>query len=143
MSFTLFEVDVSDAANIARYIEVPAMQNGPLYRTMFPRSNTMTKVQRGEVIRWYTSLLEDAFQDRWERFLKVCFVDGIPVGFCGWTIIDRNREHQVQANAGANKRRDKETWLPEVIDVDGWTTLSTALRKERDQVLKNLDNICR
>lgn len=35
MPFTLSEVDVSDADSIARYVEVPAMQNGPLYVSRF------------------------------------------------------------------------------------------------------------
>jgi hypothetical protein len=149
MSFTLSEVDVSDAECIARHVDVPAMQNGPLYRTMFPRSDTITETQREEIIRWYVEMLEDAFQDRWESLLKVCTVDGLPVGFCGWTIIERNHEHQVEANNGQTDERRKEekrkkaTWVPETIDIDGWTTVSKTLRMERDRVLKDLDNICR
>ncbi|KAI5865851.1 acyl-CoA N-acyltransferase [Durotheca rogersii] len=148
ISFNLSsKVDVSDAENIARYVQVPAMQNGPLYRTMFPLSDTITETQRDEIIRWYADMLEDAFQDRWESFLKARSIDGTPVGFCGWTVIERNRE-QVEANNGqANeppkKEKRKKTWIPEVIDIDGWSALSRALRMERDRVLKNLDNICR
>lgn len=149
MPFTLSEVDVSDADSIARYVEVPAMQNGPLYRTMFPRSDLTTETQRDEAIRWYADMLEDAFQDRCESFLKACSADGTPVGFCGWTIIERNRQHQVEANNGQSsgrvkqERRKKETWIPESIDIDGWTTLSRALKAERDRVLNDLDDICR
>jgi hypothetical protein len=148
MSFTLSEVDVSDAESIARHAEVPANQNGPLYRTMFPRSDTITETQREEILRWYVEMLEDAFRDRWESLLKACTVDGTPVGFCGWTVIERNHEHQVEANDDqANQRRKEEkrkkaTWVPETIDIDGWITVSKALRMERDRVLKDLDNIC-
>jgi hypothetical protein len=89
-------------------------------------------------------MLEDAFQDRWESLLKACTVDGTPVGFCGWTIIERNREHQVKANERRKEeKRKKATWASETIDIDGWTTVSKALRMERDRVLKDLDNICR
>ena len=144
MPFTLSEVDVSDADSIARHAEVPAMQNGPLYRTMFPQSDTITETHREEIIRWYVEMLDDAFQDRWESFLKACSVDGTPVGFCGWTIIERNHEHQVEANERPKEeKRKKATWVPETIDIDGWIAVSKALRTERDRVLKDLDNICR
>jgi hypothetical protein len=143
MSITFSDVDVSDAENIARYVEVPAMQNGPLYRTMFPRSDTITENGREEIIRWYADMLEDAFRDRWESFLKGCFDDGTPVGFCGWTIMERNQP-QVGANDGQTNRGPKKaTWLPEAIDVDGWTAVSKALRTERSRVLNDLDNVCR
>ncbi|KAI1499858.1 acyl-CoA N-acyltransferase [Biscogniauxia marginata] len=147
-SFFLSEVDVADAENIARHVQVPAMQTGPLYRTMFPLSDTITEAQRGEIVRWYADMLEDAFQDRREIFLKASSIDGTLVGFCGWTIIERNCKHVEGSNSQANgqlnkEKRNKESWLPEAIDTNGWITLSKALRVERDRVLKNLDNICR
>lgn len=149
MSFTLSEVDISDAESITWDVKVPAMQNGPLYRTMFPRSDTITATQREEIIRWYVEMLEDAFQDRWESFLKACTVDGTPAGFCGWAIIERTHEHQDDANdAQANEQPKEEklkkaTWVPETLDIDSWITVSKALRSERERVLKDLDNICR
>ena len=124
MSFTLSEVDISDAESITWHVEVPAMQNGPLYRTMFPRSDTITDTQKEETICWYVEMLEDAFQDRWESFLKACTVDGTPVGFCGWAIIERAHEHQDDANdAQANEQPKEEklkkaTWVPETLDID-------------------------
>ncbi|KAG8426353.1 hypothetical protein J3459_008265 [Metarhizium acridum] len=147
MSFTLSEAGVSDAEGIARHVEVPAMQNGPLYRTMFPRSDAITGTQKEEIVRWYVEMLEDALQDRWESLWKVCSADGTPIGFCGWTVIER--EHQVEAkDYQTNERlkeekRKKAEWVPETIDMDGWITVSKALRTERDRVLKGLDNICR
>src|SRR6266566_3971126 len=146
--FNLSEVDVSDAESIARHVEVPAMQNSPLYRTMFPRSDTMPEAQKEEITQWYINMLEDAFQDGQERFLKGYSVDGAPVGFCGWTVIERNRKAPVGANNGQadgppKRKQKKGTWLPEAIDIDGWTALSRALRTERDRVLKSLDSICR
>ncbi|KAI0836781.1 acyl-CoA N-acyltransferase [Hypoxylon sp. FL0890] len=148
ISFSLSEVEVSDAEDIARYVQVPAMQNGPLYRTMFPLSDTMTEEQRNEVIRWYADMLEDAFQDRWENFLKASSTDGTPIGFCGWTVIERNRKQFEGKNDQVDEQlkkenQKKESWIPEVIDVDCWTSLSGALGKERDRVLGGLDNICR
>ncbi|KAI0541619.1 hypothetical protein GGR58DRAFT_510709 [Xylaria digitata] len=147
--FNLSEVDIPDAEDIIQYVEIPAMQNGPLYRTMFPQFDSVTEAQKGQIIRWYTEMLEDAFQNGQESFLKACSVDGIPVGFCGWTVIERNSGRQVEATDGqAGEPRNggkakKSFWAPEVIDIDGWTALSTALKAERCRVLKDLDNICR
>ncbi len=108
MSFTFSKVEVSDAESIARHVDIPANQNGPLYQTMFPRSNTITAPQKEEIIRWYIEMLEDAFQERWESHLKACTVDGTPIGFCGWTIIQRKCEHQVNANAAQGNEQPKE-----------------------------------
>ncbi|EHK16818.1 uncharacterized protein TRIVIDRAFT_65437 [Trichoderma virens Gv29-8] len=149
MSFILSDVGVLDAESIARHVDVPSMQNGPLYQTMFPQSNEITEQQRDEIVRWYAETLEEALQDRWESFLKACSIDGNPVGFCGWTIIERKPSHQFEANDGQvneplkEKRRKKISWVPETIDIDGWITLSKALRTERDRVLNDLDSICR
>jgi hypothetical protein len=148
MSFTLSEVEVSDAESIARHVDVPANQNGPLYQTMFPLSNKITATQEEEIIRWYIEMLEDAFQERWESHLKACTVDGTPIGFCGWTIIERDRENQVdasdgQANEQPREAKRKASWEPETLDIDSWIAVSKALRTERERVLKDLDNICR
>ncbi len=143
MSFTFSDVDVSNAENIAQHVEVPAMQNSPLYWTMFPRLDTITETGREEIVRWYAEMLEDAFQDRWESFLKGCSDDGTPVGFCGWTIMERNKP-QVEAKIGrTNRILKKATWLPEAIDIDSWIAVSKALRAEQDRVLKDVDNVCR
>ena len=50
MSFILTDVDVSDAEPIAQHVEVPAMQNGPLYKAMFPQSDTLTETGREELV---------------------------------------------------------------------------------------------
>jgi hypothetical protein len=98
MPFIISKVDVSDAENIARYIQVPAMRTGPLYRMMFPRPDEMTEAQRNEVILWYADMIEDAVQDGRESLLKACSADGTLVGFCGWTTIERTRNCQVEAD---------------------------------------------
>ncbi|KAI0137844.1 acyl-CoA N-acyltransferase [Hypoxylon sp. NC0597] len=146
--FSLSDVEVSDAASIAQKVDVPAMQNGPLYRMMFPLSDTMTEAQRSEVVRWYADMLEDAFQERWEKFLKASSPDGTPIGFCGWTVIERNPKQVEVGKSLTEKQPGKEnqkkaTWLPEVLDIDGWTSVSKALRVERERILKNIENICR
>jgi hypothetical protein len=140
MAYNLSDVKVSDADNIARNVEVPAMQNSPLYRTMFPQAATMTEAQKNEVIDWYSDMLTDAFLDGAESFLKACSVDdGSPVGFCGWTAIERKGETTDDERSKQVLRRA--TWLPETLDQDGWITLSRALRMERDRVLKDLGDM--
>lgn len=47
MSVTFSEVDVSDAENIAQYVQMPAMHIGPIYQMMF---NTIMKVMSRGVI---------------------------------------------------------------------------------------------
>ena len=144
MSFTLSKANISDAEDIARHVDVPAMQNGPLYRTMFPRFETITEAQTNEIIRWYVEMLEDALQDGLETLWKVCSVDGTPVGFCGWIVIERKVETDSQMNKLPKEKKPKKTgWVPGTLDIDGWIALSKALRTERDRVLMDLDNICR
>ena len=76
---------------------------------MFPHSDKLTDPQKEEIIRWYVEMLKDAFQDQWESHLKACTVDGTPIGFCGWTTIERNHEHQVDATDGqVNEQPKKE-----------------------------------
>ncbi|RYC63056.1 hypothetical protein CHU98_g3141 [Xylaria longipes] len=129
--FKLSDVEVSDAQDIGRHVEVPAMQNGPLYRTMFPQFNR------------YIEMLEDAFQAREERFLKACSVDGTPVGFCGWTVIEQNHNRQQADEPRKREKARNASWLPDTLDVDGWVALSKDLKAERCRVLKDLHSICR
>ncbi|KAJ3561217.1 hypothetical protein NPX13_g9035 [Xylaria arbuscula] len=155
MNFKLCnEIEVSDAQDIGQHVEVPAMQNGPLYRTMFPQFDTVTEAQKGEITRWYIDMLENAFEEpREERFLKAHSVDdGTPVGFCGWTIMNNTSNPQQQEedepnNNNNNNKKEKKarkaSWLPDTLDVDSWVALSNNLKAERCRVLKDLDNICR
>lgn len=113
---------------------------------MFPHSGTITEVQMDEITRWNVDMLQDAFQERWERFLKVLSTDGTPVGFCGWTVISRKSEEVINHEIDKEPKKEKpkkKTWVPETLDVDAWITISKALRAERERVLKDLDNICR
>ncbi|CAL5869537.1 uncharacterized protein PFLUO_LOCUS3767 [Penicillium psychrofluorescens] len=147
--FKLLDVERADAECIARDIEVPANRNGPLYRTMFPCLNSLQKDELDQIIRFYTSIYEDAFEDRQENFLKVCTVDNRPVGFCGWTI-EGPRLQQVQTNErqrdtkrnGLKDRGGNDCEL-ETLDVDAWLSLSRQLRAERERVLKDFNEICR
>lgn len=142
MVATLSDIDVSDAEFIARYIDVPSMQNGPLCRAMFPQWDLNPEAQTEEIICWYTKMLEDALRDQLETFCKACSADGTVLGFCGWTVIQREvlNNQTIKLKPGGQR---KNTWLPASLDVDAWISLSKALRTDRERVLKALDNICR
>jgi len=102
--FKLSDIEVSDAQDIGRHVEVPANQNGPLYRTMFPQFDTFTEAQIEQITRWYIEMLEDAFQAREENFFKACSVDGTPVGFCARTVMRQNHDEQ---QAGEPRKRER------------------------------------
>jgi hypothetical protein len=94
------------------------MQNGSLHRTMFPQFNIVVEAQKED------EMLEDAFQAREETFLKACSVEGILVGFCGWTVIEQNHDQQRANEPRKRKRAQKACWLPDTLDIDSWVALS-------------------
>ncbi len=75
--------------------------------------------------------------------MKACSVDGTPVGFCGWTVIEQNHNRQQAGEPRKREKARKASWLPDTLDVDGWVALSKDLKAERCRVLKDLDSICR
>jgi hypothetical protein len=149
---TLSDVSVDDAKHIAHYIEVPAMQHNPLRQIMFPSKDRLSFEQKEEIVLWYTNMLEEAFTDRWESFLKATDTDGTVCGYCGWTVEDKkhpkvaeftrknSQEDTKQKSPADVKRRN---WTPETLDAEAWVALSQALRAERERILENLDKICR
>lgn len=175
---SLHPVRPSDAEAIARGVDVPSMLNGPLFRTMFPTYSTMSPEERDEMVQWYIDGLEEALADPGDEFyLKACqrhggdgtgIADGdghlLPVGFCGWEVIDRERSRGAQTadkqqqqqqegqqegiegkspNTNATAKKQRGNQLPGTLDVDAWLALSSRLRTERMRILKGRDNICR
>lgn len=101
-SYCLFPIDTSDAEVITRNVDVLAMQNGPLFRTMFPTYSSMSSTAREVITQWYIDGLEEALKDQSDHmFLKACQCTGDdvddsqlqPVGFCGCEIIVRAHSH--------------------------------------------------
>ena len=41
------------------------------------------------------------------------------------------------------KPQKTEPWLPKTLDVAAWSKVSADLRRERNRVMENLDNVCR
>lgn len=173
-SISLFPVSPTDAGFITRNVDVPASLNGPLFRTMFPTYESFTSAELEEMMLWHVDGLQEALENpKDEFFLKVCHIDGqvdddmphqVPVGFCGWEIMDRTRqpaesspntnpvaldESRENGNDSPTNTTTKTTApkqrrsLPETLDFDGWIALSNNLRTERQRVLKDLTNVCR
>jgi hypothetical protein len=106
----LLPVGPSDAEAVVRGVDVPSMLNGLLFRTMFPTYSTMSPEERDEMVQWYIDGLEEALADPGDGFyLKACQLHGgdgtgtgdgdghlLPVGFCGWEVIDRERSRAAQ-----------------------------------------------
>lgn len=154
-SYRLVPVDTSDAEDITRGVDIPAMQNGPLFRTTFPTCSTMSSEAWEVMTQWYINGLEEALKDQSDRmFFKVSQrthdgVDGSylrPAGFCGCEIIarpcsDDGTEHHQQpaqketyntTSITTSKHRRGE--LPEALEDDDWLALSEQLRVERQRV---------
>lgn len=148
------------------------MQNGPLFRMMFPTYSTMSLADRNVMTQWYIDGLEVALEGQGDHtFLKACQhtdngangILALPVGFCGCEVIERSRsydatDHQqtvdetgCSAQPGGNEahntssstRKRERGAVPETLDVVGWLALSERLRMERQRALEGLDSVCR
>lgn len=146
-----------------RGVDVPSMLNGPLFRTMFPTYSTMSPEERNEMVQWYIDGLEEALADpRDEFYLKACQrhdgdgtgigdSDGdghlLLVGFCGWEVIDRERESAAQPadkKAGDSAPSDKQRQQQEEEQQEGTEgrppdTNATAKRQRGNQLPETLD----
>ncbi|KAF2257934.1 hypothetical protein CC78DRAFT_480679 [Lojkania enalia] len=124
----LSHINYSDIDSLVRNIDFPAMQDGPLYRVMFPEN--LRDEQRSEIIEWYTINMQRAFSSS-TTFCKACTDDGEAVGFAGWVWEGK------ASNNSAQKKFEEKTCLPQTLDVAAWQDLSKGLMKER-----RLLNLC-
>lgn len=138
MDHTISPIDHADTENITRMVDFPSMQEGPLYRLMFPSWADTTEAQKEEIIQWYAEGLRDALEHKTESFLQVCTADGVPLGFCGWRIERSGSEASDARGTGS-----RQAPLPETLDLSAWLGISADLRKERERVLKGIDDVCR
>ncbi|KAI1827543.1 acyl-CoA N-acyltransferase [Xylaria intraflava] len=137
MSFELAAVDPPDAGDLVRQVDFPSMQEGPLYRIMFPDSSTLAVDQREEIVQWYISGLEETLLRGKEKFQQIRMQDGTPIGFCGW-MLDRAEQSEAQP-----VRPRRHNLLPETLDLQAWGQVSADLRAERERCLAGLQNVCR
>lgn len=141
MTFIITPIDVLDAESIVQKIDYPAMQQGPLYRLMFPSWTHMTEAQQNEIVQWYAEGLRDVLKQQENKFLQICAADGTPLGFCGWVMECRRTAITKPATAIQNAQKHRLT--PEILDHVAWASVSRDLRKERERVLAGLDQVCR
>jgi hypothetical protein len=143
MSLLLSAVDMSDVEYLARHVHIPAMRNSTLYQIMFPHLDGLSEGQQEEIVRWDHKMLHDAVEERHESFLKVSNVEGTPLDFCGWIVVNRCEQREVKASAGTeNRQSEKKNWISESMDIESWIAVSMDKKKERERTLANLGNIC-
>lgn len=130
----LSRVNCSDIDVLVQNIDFPAVQDGPLHRTMFPAN--LLDEQRMEVIRWRTINMQRAF-DSGTSFYKACTDDGTMVGFIGWVV------EKPSCNNSKLKKFKEVVSLPQTLNVTAWQDLSKSLMKERRRVLDGLENVLR
>ncbi|AEO56663.1 hypothetical protein MYCTH_106827 [Thermothelomyces thermophilus ATCC 42464] len=143
-------VFIADADYLARTVDSPASESGPLFRLMFPRPGVeFSEQQKDEIIRWHAEGIKDAITGGRTYLRKIRHSDGTVVGLAGWVIegcpeeqanLNRNRT-AIKAKVG-NKQKSN-YWLPGTLDVSAWLKMSAALKKERHRTIGHLDNICR
>ncbi|KPM37937.1 hypothetical protein AK830_g8614 [Neonectria ditissima] len=139
MATSIATVDLLDAERIVEKIDFPAMQDGPLYRLMFPTWADTTEAQQNEIVQWYAEGLKDALRRQTDNFLKLCTSDGTPLGFCGWAMEHRHG----MTKPGTVQHAQGHRLVPETLDLSAWFSVSRDLRKERERVLTGLDEVCR
>jgi hypothetical protein len=130
----LSHVSYSDINSLVRDIDFPAIQDGPLYRVMFPE--ILDDEQCNEVIDWYTINMQRAFSSG-TTFCKACTDDGEAIGFAGWVWIEKLPHNSAQKRVGENVH------VPHTLDVNAWQNVSQGLMKERRRVLEGFDTVLR
>ena len=148
-SFTITSVSFSDADQLIRQCEYPAMLNDPLRLLMFPSPNPIISE---EEISWRIHRLEKSLRNSQLIFRKICKSDGIGVGFAGWTVdkgLHRDGETSLDDNkvrlvAGKpEKATDNPVRLPGGLDVHAWAAVSDQIAKEKQRVLQSLGMVWR
>ncbi|KAI8676166.1 N-acetyltransferase domain-containing protein [Fusarium sp. Ph1] len=86
MEVSIAAIDVLDAEDIVREINLPAMQHGPLYRLMFPPWADMTEAQQNEIVQCVSKDL------RKERERVLIGLDEV----CRLTFMSVHPDHQRQ-----------------------------------------------
>lgn len=140
MEVSIATIDVLDAEDIMRKVDLPTMHHSPLYRLMFPPWAEMTEAQQNEIVQWYSEGLRDALRRTTVNFIQIRTTNGTPLGFCGWAM-----EHGRHAGTKRSPVQpgQGQPLPPETLDLDAWLSISKKLRKERKRVLEGLNEVCR
>lgn len=144
-------VFIADAGHLARVVDSPASESGPLFRSMFPRPDAdFSERQKDEIIRWHAEGIKDAIIGGRTYLRKIRHGDGTVVGLAG-CVVEPSLEEQANPNknktaveaAKVGNEQKSEYWLPEALDVSAWLKVSAALKKERYRAIGQLGNVCR
>lgn len=149
--FALEPVFIADADLLARAVDSPASESGPLFRLMFPHPGVdFSEQQKDEIIRWHAEGIKDAIIGGRTYLRKIRQDDGTLVGLAGWVLerclgeqADPNEKKTAAEATKVSNGQTSEHWLPESLDVRAWLKVSAALKKERQRVIGHLDNGCR
>jgi hypothetical protein len=154
MGLSISPVETEDVDLLVRKVELPAHQDGPLHRFMFPCPGD----QKESEIRWMMDgLLETVYREN-ETLFKACGEEGLSVGLIGWAL---NSGALSERMNGGNRIQNSPTWeskakqgkqvkprdslIPPSLDVTSWLGISKRLREERQRVLQGPqeNEICR
>lgn len=140
MVFMVSAVDVADAGDLVRRVDFPAMQEGPLYRLMFPESSNLAEDQREAIVQWHITGLQEALIQEQQNFRQIRTHEGIPVGFCGWTL-----DHAQPSKPPPVRPQlpPQEAPVPDTLKVHAWLEVSANIRVQRERALSGLQNVCR
>ncbi|KAJ0417610.1 hypothetical protein BJY00DRAFT_325445 [Aspergillus carlsbadensis] len=127
MTLSISPVETKDVDLLARKVEFPAHQDGPLSRLMFPHSQERSLEQTEDENRWSTDGLLETVHQEDEALYKACGEDGSPVGLIGWT------KSPGASSKGLNNR---DRFCPPSLDVASWLDISKRLREERQRVIQ-------
>lgn len=106
--FALEPVFIPDADHLARAVDFPASESGPLFRLIFRRPSVdFSKPQKDEITRWYSKGIKDTIVCGRTCLRKMRQGDRTLVGLAGW-VVERNMEEE-QTNSNENKTAAKET----------------------------------
>jgi hypothetical protein len=141
MKLSISPVQADDVDVLVRKVELPAHQDGPLHRLMFPLSTGQQLDEREAEIIWTADGFRQAVQQQDEILYKSCGEDELPVGLIGWTVspdastktIDGSESIQDYARGRLGDEVDmkKKVQIPPSLDVSSWRDISKRLREER------------
>lgn len=135
-------INVADAEKIVRDVDLPAIQDGPLYQLMFPAWKAIPEPQQDEIVQWYADGLKKALEREKDNYLQIYASDGAPLGFCGWTLMTQ-RQRCLTVRPRPSRQVLEQAPLPEALDRSAWLEISKDLQSERERVLNRVDKVCR
>jgi len=114
MSYRLSEVSPGDVDMLVRRCNIPAMQQNPLTKIMFPKANSDSGEEQEAKIRWTIESLRRDLENESCYFRKVT-IDGRCVVFALWSLEFGSEGMKQKAAVSSEKKR--ESWVPASLDV--------------------------